>query len=123
MQAREGRGRLVNGALTGACEKNGMMPLRNPRFDLLVSLGCIALLGYFAWHAWYGPRGFGYATKLQAELAKLQAELGEEQARKDELEARVTLMRPESVDADLLDELARRELNWAGRDDLLVRLQ
>lgn len=96
---------------------------RYPRFDLLVSLGCIALLGYFAWHAWYGPRGYGYIKGLQAELVALQAELDGEQARKDELEAKVMLMRPESVDADLLDELARRELNWAGRDDLLVRVQ
>lgn len=100
-----------------------MISLRNPRFDLLVSLGCIALLGYFGWHAWYGQRGYSYAAELQTELAKLQADLSLEQTRKAELEAKVMLMRPESVDADLLDELARRELDWVGRDDLLVRLQ
>lgn len=100
-----------------------MVTLRNPRFDLLVSLGCIALLGYFAWHAWCGPRSHGYIARLQAELSALETELAGTRARKAELEAKVTLMRPESVDADLLDELARSELGWAGRDDLIVRLQ
>jgi cell division protein FtsB len=100
-----------------------MLKLLSPRFDLLVSLGCIALLGYFAWHAWHGPRGWDYAARLQMELAAHHAELSQLQAQKAGLEAKVTLIRPESVDADLLDELARSELGWAGRDDLIIRLQ
>lgn len=94
--------------------------LRNMRFDWLVTLGCMVLLGFFGWHAWYGPRGLGYASQLKVELASLTADLTEAQARKAGLEGKVTLMRPESVDADLLDELARSELNWAGHDDLFV---
>jgi len=101
----------------------GMVTLRHPRFDFLVSIGCIALLGYFAWHALYGPRGQGYVLRLEAEVASLKADLEQSKAQKDRLRAKVMAMRPESVDADLLDELARSELNWVGRDDLILRLK
>jgi cell division protein FtsB len=101
----------------------GMVTFRHPRFDFLVSIGCLALLGYFAWHAWYGPRGQGYVLRLEAEIATLKADLQQSRAQKDSLQAKVVAMRPESVDADLLDELARSELNWVGRDDLILRLK
>ncbi len=100
-----------------------MIELRHPRFDFLVSIGCLALLGYFAWHAWYGPRGQGYVLRLEGELVALKADLQQSQAQKNRLQAKVAAMRPESVDADLLDELARNELNWVGRDDLIVRVK
>lgn len=93
-----------------------------PRFDLLVSIGCVAMLGYFAWHAWYGPRGWAHAARLDAELQALQAELADFTQQKQHLEAKVSLLRPESVDADLLDELARNMLGWAGKNDLIARL-
>jgi cell division protein FtsB len=100
-----------------------MITLRHPRFDFLVSIGCIALLGYFAWHALYGHRGQVYVLRLEAEIARLKADLEQSKAQKDRLRAKVEAMRPESVDADLLDELARSELNWVGRDDLIIRLK
>jgi cell division protein FtsB len=100
-----------------------MVTFRHLRFDFLVAIGCLALLAYFAWHAWYGPRGQGYVLHLKAELAGLRADLQQSAAQKDKLKSKVLAMRPESVDADLLDELARSELNWVGRDDLIVRLK
>jgi cell division protein FtsB len=100
-----------------------MVKFRHPRFDFLVSVGCLALLGYFAWHAWYGPRGQGYVASLETELAALQVDLQQSQAQKGKLNDKVVAMRPESIDADLLDELARSELNWVGRDDLIIRLR
>ena len=30
------------------------------RFDFVVTCVCCALLGYFGWHAYKGPRGFPY---------------------------------------------------------------
>jgi cell division protein FtsB len=98
-----------------------MITFRHPRFDFLVGIGCVALLGYFAWHAWYGPRGQSYLPHLEAELAALKADLQHSTAQKDKLKSKVLAMRPENVDADLLDELTRSSLNWVGRDDLIVR--
>jgi cell division protein FtsB len=100
-----------------------MLHLLRPRFDFLVGIGCVALLAYFAWHGSYGPRGRHNAEMLQVKLAGLQDELAQAQHRKAELEARVVLMRPEHVDPDLLEELARRELGWVGPQDLIVKRQ
>ena len=41
------------------------------RFDLAVTCVCCALLGYFAWHAWKGPRGYPYQHGLEDKLAML----------------------------------------------------
>ncbi len=42
------------------------------RFDLVVTCVCCALLGYFAWHAWKGPRGYPYRDGLEAQVASLE---------------------------------------------------
>jgi cell division protein FtsB len=93
------------------------------RYDLLVSLACMALLGSFAWYAYKGPRGYVYRDTLLAEIATLQADnirLANERAG---LEKQVRLMRPEHVDPDKLEELARSTLNMALPHELIVRAQ
>jgi cell division protein FtsB len=94
---------------------------RLQRFDWIVSLGCLALLGYFAWHALHGPRGFEHLEALNLKADKLSAELKTAQAEKTALELRVVLMRPESVDPDMLEELARDQLELARPNELIVR--
>ena len=39
---------------------------------------------------------------------------------KNTLLSRVTMMRPENVDSDLLDELARKNLNYGKLNDIVV---
>ena len=79
------------------------------RFDLIVTCVCCALLGYFAWHALKGPRGFPYRDGLVAEAALL----------KDKYET-TKAERPESIDPDLLDELARGQLELAKPTDVVA---
>lgn len=98
-----------------------MRYLRNLRFEYAVSLGCIAMLGYFAWHALEGPRGYSYRDGLEIQLAKLNAEQEELRQARLGLEAKVALMRPESVDPDMLDELARSQLQLTGPNELIVK--
>jgi cell division protein FtsB len=98
------------------------MLMRFRRFDFLVTLGCLALLGYFAWHGFKGPRGYAYLDALVAEAAGLQAELLEEEVAKAELESKASLMRPEKVDPDMLEELARTQLEMSRRNELVVRV-
>lgn len=90
------------------------------RFDFIVTCVCFALLGYFAWHAWKGPGGYPYQTQLQARLAALDAKLEDIQATRLRLEQKVTLLRPESIDPDMLEELARSQLQLARPGDLVV---
>lgn len=90
------------------------------KFDLIVMAVCAALLGYFAWHGFHGPRGFAHHERLLARAAQLEQDVAAISAKRDELERKVNLLRPESVDPDLLDQLARESLDLVKPGDLVV---
>jgi cell division protein FtsB len=96
------------------------MVIQFKRFEYLVSFGCLALLGYFAWHAAYGTRSYKYRDVLQVNVSFLERQLENVSNQRKTIEAQVTLLRPESIDPDLLDELARRDLDLAKPTDLVV---
>jgi cell division protein FtsB len=100
-----------------------MFLFRFKRYDLLVSLGCVALLSSFAWYAWEGPRGFPYRAGLAIQVEQLQAENAKLAETVAALEKRVRLMRPERVDRDMLEELARTELNMAPPKAVIVHTE
>jgi cell division protein FtsB len=95
--------------------------MRLRKFDWAVTFGCMALLGYFAWHANEGQRGYKFRDKLASEAERLEADLVEQEKRRSAFEARVELLRPESIDPDLLDEMARVSLEMAKPDEIVVR--
>ncbi|MBZ0261991.1 MAG: septum formation initiator family protein [Hyphomicrobiales bacterium] len=78
------------------------------------------MLGFFAWHAQEGPRGFAFREKLASQSRQLSEELTTIQKQRTDFETRVALLRPESVDPDMLDEMARSTLDVAGPNDLIV---
>jgi cell division protein FtsB len=90
------------------------------RFDFIVTCVCSALLGYFAWHAWEGPRGFSYRDGLEVKLAQLAIRHEGLHAERVKMEDKVVLLRPESIDPDLLDELARGTLELAKPTDVVA---
>lgn len=90
------------------------------RFDLVVTSVCCALLGYFAWHAFEGQRGYPYRDRLVAEAAVLTQKRDALLAGRQTLENKVALLRPESIDPDLLDELARGMLELARPGDVVA---
>ena len=90
------------------------------RFDFVVTCVCCALLGYFGWHAYKGPRGFPYREAEQMKLAALQDKYEALHAERLRMENKVTLLRPESIDPDLLDELARGNLELAKPTDVVA---
>src|SRR5688500_5317790 len=90
------------------------------KFDLIVMAVCAALLGYFAWHGFEGPRGFAHQERLAAKAAKLEQNLAVLTEAREKLERKVSLMRPESVDPDMLDQLARETLDLVKPTDLVV---
>ena len=90
------------------------------RLDYLVSLGCLVLLAYFSWHAFHGARGYSHRDILALQAENLMVALKDVTDQKNTLQSRIALMRPESVDPDLLDELARRNLNYGKSDDVVV---
>ena len=92
------------------------------KFDLIVTAVCLTLLGYFGWHAFYGPRGFAHRDGLVRHQKELQAELDALLTGRGKLEKRVSLMRPDSIDPDLLDELARANLDYGRPTDLVIQI-
>lgn len=94
--------------------------MRISKFDSVVTCACLGLLGFFAWHAQEGPRGFAFREKLASQSRQLSDELAAIQKQRTDFETRVALLRPESVDPDMLDEMARSTLDVAGPNDLIV---
>jgi len=90
------------------------------KFDLVVLLACLTLLGYFGWHAFYGPRGFARMEALNAKAAELDLAYAEIVKAREKLDQRVGLMRPEATDPDMVDELARSTLEFAHKEDLVI---
>jgi len=100
-----------------------MLLIQRHRLELIVAGACLALLGYVAWQGVYGPRSFHYRDKLGRQYAQMQADLvavsGERVAREEQVQR----LRPETIDADLVDELARRDLNMAASSDFVVLIR
>ena len=92
------------------------------KFDLIVMTVAFSLLGYFGWHGYYGPRSFDHRDALQAKAQALDQKLAQIRDERQALERKVSLMRPQSIDPDMLEELARSTLDYGKPGDLIVKL-
>ena len=81
------------------------------------------LVGYFAFHAVQGERGVLAYLRLETELEKAEAVQSELSAQRIEMERRVSLLRPDSLDPDMLEERAREVLSFARDDELVILLE
>lgn len=100
-------------------EQATMAPRSNTRgvgFTLVI----IALAGYFGYFAIYGKHGLVNWIRLQEEIGLKQAELDRTKTERAALEHRVRLLRPESVDPDLLEEQARSRLGLSQGDEVVI---
>ncbi|MDX2221562.1 MAG: septum formation initiator family protein [Rhodospirillaceae bacterium] len=79
-----------------------------------------ALMAYFAYHAVQGDRGLMAWWNLRFELERVDAELAAISIEKQALEHRVSLLRPESLDRDMLEERARIMLGVTDPRDTIV---
>lgn len=82
----------------------------------------VCVVGYFAYHTVHGERGLVALTHLQGEVADAGATLAQVRAERQELERRATLLRPDHLDPDLLEERARAVLNYSHPDELIILL-
>jgi cell division protein FtsB len=80
----------------------------------------IALTGYFAYHLVEGERGFKAWLRLNGEIRAATANLEAVRAQRAALEVKVSNLRPEHVDPDLLDERIRATLNLVSSDDIVL---
>ncbi|MEP5623249.1 MAG: septum formation initiator family protein [Hyphomicrobiales bacterium] len=80
----------------------------------------IAALGYFGFHAMSGELGMVGRAMIERQVSELDAELQILVQERQELVSRVSLLRPESLDPDMLDERARLNLNLAHDNELVI---
>ncbi len=80
-----------------------------------------ALIGYFGVNAYGGAYGLRANQDLAVTMAELRRELSELAAERRRWEHRVSLLRAESLDPDMLDERARARLDYLHPKDALLQ--
>lgn len=80
------------------------------------------VLAYFFQHAYRGAYGIDSNHELAKRLTALQAELTARTKEREDLEQRVSLLRDGSIEKDMLDEYARRELDFSRANELVIML-
>jgi cell division protein FtsB len=82
-------------------------------------LGCL-LVGYFVYHSIQGDRGILAWQRLDQLIVEAEVLRGSLDVRREGLERRVRMLRPESLDADMVEEQGRRLLNFSHPDDVVL---
>lgn len=78
------------------------------------------LIGYFGVNAFTGNRGLKAKSDIERQIGELTAELGRLKADRNVWERRVSLLRSDRIDPDMLDERARALLNVVHPNDVVV---
>lgn len=80
----------------------------------------ICLLGYFVYHLIQGERGVISWMRLNQKIVLAGEKLSQAQTEQTSLAHRVKLMRPDSLDLDMLEEQAREKLGVANSGELII---
>jgi cell division protein FtsB len=93
----------------------------------LAALGLYVLaalfIGYFGINAYTGNHGIVAKQNLDQRIADLMRELDATKAERQRWEHRVALLKPDRIDPDMLDERARRLLDYADPRDVTVLIK
>jgi cell division protein FtsB len=87
---------------------------------ITLHLGAAALIGYFAFQGYNGQYGLLARRSFEQQIETLTKERDDLRAKREVIEARVRLLSPDRIDADLLDEEARSLLNLVHPKDLVL---
>src|SRR5665213_2825671 len=77
------------------------------------------IIGYFGVNAYTGKYGLNARQELDQEIVALTSELARLKRERTQGEQRVSLLRSDRVDPDLLDERARYQLDYVNPHDLV----
>jgi cell division protein FtsB len=81
-----------------------------------------AMVGYFGVNAYTGKYGLNARQELDQEIIALTSELARLKQERTQSEQRVSLLRSDRVDPDMLEERARYQLDYANPNDLVRTL-
>ncbi len=99
--------------------RSGIRITRRARQTLLSVVGaCIA--GYFLYYTVQGDRGWFSMLRLRHEVSSAKEDLSQLQKEREKLQRRTKLLRPDSIDPDLLEETSREMMNYSKPDEIVV---
>lgn len=90
---------------------------------IVLHLGAAGLIGYFAVQGYNGQYGLIAKRNFEQQHATLSDELAALRSQREAIEAKVNLLDPARIDADILDEEARSLLNLINPKDLVMLRQ
>jgi cell division protein FtsB len=81
----------------------------------------VSLLVYFVYHLIQGERGLLAWGRLKQQITVAEQKLHAVKTEQQALEQRVHLMRPDSLDTDMLEEQAKEKLNFVRKDEIIIK--
>ena len=87
---------------------------------LIVPAIACSFLSYFAVHAQSGRYGLESKQQLIRTLAESQARYDKFFHQREQLEQRVQLLHDGTLDRDMIDERARRSLNFSAPNEIVI---
>jgi cell division protein FtsB len=94
--------------------------LRSALTAIGLYIGAALLIGYFGVNAYTGAHGLKAKQDLAQQMDELSRELARLKIERATWEHRVSLLRADRLDPDLLDERARAMLDYAHSNDLVL---
>src|SRR5690606_6073322 len=88
--------------------------------QILVSFATFAMFFYVAYHLVHGDRGYFALQGLEKKLVVTEQKYTQKKQEREKLETRVKLMRPDSLDRDMLDERTRTILGYVRPEETVV---
>ena len=80
----------------------------------------VAFLSYFGYHSLNGDLGLVATEKFERQRLERVAELGQLTERRRELKRQVQLLSDGSLEKDMLDEIARYQLNVSRDNEIVI---
>lgn len=87
---------------------------------LIIPVIAMSALAYFGFHALNGELGLVGRARIEHQIKDLEGQLATLVKQRRELVAKVSLLRPESLDPDMVDERARLNLNMVHANELMI---
>ena len=85
-----------------------------------VAFFAVVLLFYFSYHAFFSERNVLQLYKLSGKIDEKKQVLEELKQRKDVLQNRANLLYTKTLDRDMLDEQARLQLGFMGKNEVMI---
>ena len=82
----------------------------------------LLLIAYFCYHSFSGQRGFIAFLRLNKDIKEKVIELSSLEKERQSIENKVKLLYPNTLDIDMLDEIARREMGLIAKEEKVIIL-